>query len=381
MKYQRILNLKQLLEKKSFFLFGPRGTGKTTLIREQIAEESLVINLLHTDYFLPLSENPSLLEEMIAAASQKKWVVIDEVQKIPQLLNEVHRLIEEKHVRFLLTGSSARSLRRGGANLLAGRAWTAHLFPLCSHEIPDFQLDRYLQFGGQPAIYGSAEPHEELAAYVQTYLREEILAEGLIRKLPPFARFLKAAALSNGTQLNFANISNDCQVSASTVREYYSILEDTLGGFNLEAWTESRKRKATTTAKFYFFDTGVTHTIAGTKELDRNSNLYGASFEQFIGMEIRAYLDYRRIREPLTFWRTTNGVEVDFLIGEKAAIEVKSTARATEKDKKGLRALQEEGVFQNFYLVTQDRIKTKKDNIIQIHWKDFLQQLWDDAVV
>lgn len=381
MKFTRILNLPELLEKKSFFLFGPRASGKTYLIRQQLKEKAVVLDLLKTELFLRLSANPTELEAILEAQGDpKKPIVIDEVQKIPALLDEVHRLIEEKHYRFLLTGSSARKLKRGEANLLAGRAWRALLFPLCWKEIPNFRLDHFLRYGGLPQVYPSPLPQEELDAYAQTYLKEEILAEGLIRKMPPFSRFLKAAALSCGTQLNFSQIGNDCQIPPSTVREYYSILEDTLIGFLLESWTHSKKRKAVQTAKFYFFDTGVTHTLAGTQTLDRNSNLYGVSFEQFIGMELRAYLSYRRLKESLYFWRSVQGFEVDFLIGDHTAIEVKVTPKASQKDFKGLKALKEEGGFKNFYLVTQDRIPSKKEEITQIYWETFLERLWNDTL-
>ncbi len=382
MEYQRILNLPKLLKNKSFFLFGPRSTGKTYLIRKQLNEKGILIDLLKTELYLRLSENPTEIESIIAANNnlKDKVVIIDEIQKIPELLNEVHRLIEQENFCFLLTGSSARKLKRGHANLLAGRAWTAELFPLCFAEISNFNLDRYLRFGGLPHVYPSEHPEEELDAYVQTYLKEEILAEGLIRKMPPFSRFLRGAALSNGTQLNFTQLGSDCQVAPSTVREYYAILEDTLVGFLLEPWTYSKKRKATQTAKFYFFDLGVTHTICGTKELDRNSNLYGISFEHFIGLELKSYLSYNRTKDLLTFWRSKHGSEVDYLIGEHTAIEVKSSKRVSSRDSKGLIALQEEKVFKQFYLVSQDRTEMKKNNISYLHWKTFLSKLWNNEL-
>ncbi len=379
MEYKRLLNLPKLLKKKSFFLFGPRSTGKTYLIRQQLQKGSILIDLLKSNYFLRLSANPSELEHIIDAdPNNHSIVVIDEVQKIPELLNEVHRLIEERpKLKFLLTGSSARKLRRGNADMLAGRAWKTNLFPLTWKEIPNFDLNRYLRYGGLPQVYPSKYPDEELDSYVQTYLNEEIRAEGLIRSLPPFSRFLKTAALSNGTVLNFTKIASDSQVPPSTVREYYSILEDTLLGFPLEPWTASKKRKAIQTSKFYFFDTGVTHTIAGTKTLDRNSNLYGNSFEQLIIMEIRAYLNYFRIKDPLTFWRSTHGREVDILIGDHTAVEIKSKQKISPKEQKGLRALSEECLFRNYYLVSQDQISTKYGNIISLFWEDFLKRLWD----
>ncbi len=371
----RLLNLKNLLKKKSFFLFGPRATGKSTLVKQQIADSAGIIDLLDSRLFLRLSSAPHDLEELINA-QDSNLIVIDEIQRIPELLNEVHRLIEDRKIRFLLTGSSARKLKRGQANLLAGRVWEARLFPLTWKEIPELNLERYLRYGGLPAVYLSENPEEELDAYVNTYLKEEIMAEGLIRNLPPFARFLKSISLGNGEVVNFTKLGNDCQVAASTVREHISLLEDTLVGFLLPAWTESRKRKAIKSGKFYFFDPGITHTLSGTQTLDRNSDLYGRSFEQFIGMEIRAYLNYHRIKLPLSYWRSTHGHEVDFLIGSRFAIEVKSTKHVTPTDYKGLKALAEEDIFSDFFLVSQDPVTTRQKNLHSIHWKDFLENLW-----
>lgn len=380
MSLDRLLDLKNLLNKKSFFLFGPRATGKSTIINQQIADSAGIIDLLDSRLFLRLSGAPHDLEDIINALD-KDIIVIDEIQRIPELLNEVHRLIENRKIRFLLTGSSARKLRRGQANLLAGRVWEARLFPLTRKEIPDFDLEKYLRYGGLPAIWLSEYPEEELDAYVNTYLKEEIMAEGLIRNLPPFARFLKSMSLANGEIINFTKLGNDCQVAASTTREYISLLEDTLVGFLLPAWTESKKRKAIKSGKFYFFDPGITHTLSGTQAIDRNSDLYGKSFEQFIGMELRAYLNYNRIKLPLSFWRSTHGKEVDFLVGDKIAIEVKASRHVTNKDYEGLKALSEENVFSDFSLVSHDRIQTKKDNINSIYWEDFLDRLWDGKLV
>ena len=380
MVIKRILQLAPLLVMKSFFLFGPRATGKTTLIRQQLAETATIIDLLDSRYYLRLSSAPHELESIIAA-TPADIIVIDEIQRIPELLNEIHRLIESQNLTFLLTGSSARKLRRGKANLLAGRVWTARMFPLIYREITDFNLERYLQYGGLPAVYLSEHPEEELDAYVNTYLKEEILAEGLIRRIPPFSRFLKTIALANGEMINFTKLANDCQVPPSTVTEYVGLLEDTLIGFLLPAWTESKKRKAIKTGKFYFFDPGITHMLAGTKTLDRNSNLYGKSFEQFICMELRAYLNYRRKKFPLTYWRSKNGHEVDFLLGGRTAIEVKATKKISSNDLKGLKYLKEEDVFKNFILVSQDPISTLTDNILTIPWQEFLSELWQDKYI
>ena len=377
MEISRQLQLPPLLAMKSFFLFGPRATGKTTLIRRKLAKNATIIDLLDSRYFMRLSAAPHDLESIVDAGSAH-IIVIDEIQRIPELLNEIQRLIENRRVTFLLTGSSTRKLRRGKANLLAGRVWEARMFPFIHRELPDFDLGRYLRYGGLPAVYLSDYPEEELDAYVNTYLREEVLAEGLIRRLPPFSRFLRSIALSNGEIVNFTKMANDCQVSPSTVTEYVGLLEDTLIGFILPAWIRSRKRKAIKTGKFYFFDPGVTHALAGTETLDRNSNLYGKSFEQFMGMELRAYLSYRRKKLALSYWRSTNGHEVDFLLGEKTAIEVKASKKISRNDFKGLKYLKEEGVFQNFILVSQDPISTRTEGILALPWRKFLTDLWKD---
>ena len=281
MLYKRTLSLPSLLEKKSFFLLGPRGTGKSSLINKQLESTALVINLLQSDLFLRLTSNPEDLESLINASS-KKIIVIDEVQRIPMLLNEVHRLIESKKLTFLLTGSSARKLKQADVNLLAGRVWQAELFPLVSQEITDFDINKYLLYGGLPAIYTSKYPDEDLYAYVEMYLKEEIQFESLVRKIPAFSRFLLTSALTNGQTLNFANIARDAMVPASTIKQYYQILEDTLIGFFIPAWTKSVRRKAMTMSKFYYFDIGVRNTIANIKHIDPNSNLYGQAFEHFV---------------------------------------------------------------------------------------------------
>ena len=380
MEVNRQIQLAPLLRRKSFFLFGPRATGKTTVIRQQLSERANMIDLLDSRFFLKLSSSPHELESLIEA-TPAELVVIDEIQRIPELLNEIHRLIENKKITFLLTGSSARKLRRGRANLLAGRVWEARMFPFIQRELADFDLDRYLRYGGLPAVYLSEYPEEELDAYVNTYLREEIMAEGLIRRLPPFSRFLKTMALSNGEMINFTKLANDCQVPPSTVAEYVGLLEDTQIGFRLPAWTESKKRKAIKTGKFYFFDPGVTHVLAGTETLDRNSDLYGKSFEQFICMELRAYMSYKRKKLSLTYWRSKNGHEVNFLLGNKTAIEVKASKKISKNDFKGLRYLNEEGIFHNLIFVSQDPVESRTDSILTLHWERFLSELWQDKFI
>lgn len=382
MEIERLVDLPRLLRKKSFFLFGPRATGKSFLIHKQLADKAVILDLLRSDLFLRLSVAPIELEAIISARLGRRpgprpIIVIDEIQKVPALLDEVHRLIETKGYTFLLTGSSARKLRRGQSNLLAGRAWTANLFPLSWSELGEtFDLERYLRFGGLPSVYLSPDPEEELDAYVHTYLYEEIQAEGLLRKLPPFARFLQVAALESGNLINYARVASDAQVPASTVREHYTLLEDTLLGTLLPPWRHSNKRKAIATAKFYLFDTGVMHTIAGTKQLDRNSNLYGRSFEHWIAMELHCASSYHRTRQKLCFWRTKHGHEVDFILGDEVAVEVKASKKTTVRDCTGLLSLMEEGKISRFYLVSQDTVEAQRKGIQFLHYKTFMDRLW-----
>lgn len=378
--YQRSLNLSNLLEKKSFFLFGPRSTGKSTLIGQQL-ETARIYDLLDAETYRRLLTRPNLIDEECKDPTQV--VVIDEVQKLPGILDEVHRLIFKRKMTFLLTGSSARKLRHGASNLLAGRAWQAELFPLTSQEIPDFDLLTYLNRGGLPHVYGSADASEELNAYISTYLREEIQAEALTRNIKAFAEFLDIIALSNGQEINVERLASDCQVSASTVKNYIEILEDTLLGFKVPGYTNTRKRKATSRSKFFLFDIGVTNMICQRSEIKERSELYGLAFEHFIALELRAYLSYRRLRQPLSYWRSTSQFEVDFIVGQKLAIEVKATNLAQDKHLKGLRAFKEEGLksFEHYILVSNDPHKRTTDDGIEIYpWKVFLDELWGGSL-
>ena len=255
--YKRILSLPNLLEMKSHFLFGARATGKSTLIKAQLKNEATVFDLLERDTYKRLLQEPSLLEK----ADPSKIIVIDEIQKIPSLLDEVHRLIQKNNTTFLLTGSSARKLKRGSSNLLAGRAWQANLFPLVSREITDFDLERYLTRGGLPQAYDSKYWQKELKAYISLYLREEVAAEALTRNLESFSEFLDLAALSNGQEINYQSFASDCGVSLNTIKNYFDILEDTLIGIKLPAFTKTKKRKAITRSKHYLFDTGVVNAL------------------------------------------------------------------------------------------------------------------------
>jgi len=383
MSNNRILRLEKLLAEKSHFLLGPRGTGKTTVIVEQLKGKAVLIDLLRAEIYRQLLQYPEQLEEIVCVslgAMKNKWIVIDEVQKIPELLDEVHRLIEEKKWKFLLTGSSARKLKGYNANLLGGRARRAEMFPFTYPEWKVFDLDRILIYGALPVVIDSKNPSEELYSYTDVYLKEEILQEGLVRKIAPFSRFLTVAALSSGELLNFSKMGSDAQIAPSTVIEHFNVLEDTLIGFRLEPWTKSVKRKAIMTAKFYFFDCGVTNTLAGIKSLDRNSDLYGKRFEQFIINEVRAYNSYHRKHAQLKFWREKHNAEVDLVIDDDVAIEMKATKKVSPSDLKGLLALQQEQVFKKLILVSQDPIERKADGMQLMYIENFLKRLWDGKV-
>ncbi len=372
-----------LLKKSSYFLFGPRATGKSTLIKHYLKAGGIqtniktdYINLLDSKIYLRLKHDPSLLSSMIS----QKYIVIDEIQRVPELLNEVHRLIEDQRKKFLLTGSSARKLRKKNTNLLAGRALKAEFFPLTWLELKNagkFKLNHYLLYGGLPLAYLGSHGKDYLYSYVETYLKEEIQLESLVRNLPNYVRFLQSSALNNAQIINYTKTANDAQLSPNTVRDYYQILEDTLIGFQVPPWTKSKKRKSIQTSKFYFFDTGTANTLNEVQHLDIKGSLFGVSFEQFIACEIRACLSYKNVHLPLRFWNSTSGFEVDFIIGDQTAIEVKSSKKITKYDHKGLLALKEEKKWKHLIIVSQDTVSARfRSGIRHIYWEDFLDLLW-----
>jgi len=381
MIYQRLLNMNSLLQKKSFFLFGPRSTGKTTLIHQQFPN-AIFYDLLDADIYTELLRRPKLIEEKLVLTSETTpIIIIDEIQKLPKLLDEVHRLIEKYKISFLLTGSSARKLKRGAANLLGGRAWEAHLYGLTSKEIINFDLIKYLNRGGLPHIFLSEDYYEELNNYINLYIREEVVAEALVRKLDYFIRFLDIIGLQNGEELHFQSISSDAGVPVKTIQNYIQILEDTLIGFQLPAYLQTKKRKAITRSKFYFFDIGIVNTLSKRTEILSGSELFGKAFEHFLVLEIRAYLNYRRKNITISYWRSTSQFEVDCIIGNNLACEFKSTTLVTEKHLKGLKALREEQNIQKFCIVSQDSEMRIIDGIQVYPWKNFLNLLWLDQLI
>lgn len=369
----RLLNLESLLEKKSLFLLGPRQTGKTSLIRHTL-KKAKIYDLLDTSVFLAMSQNPGRLAQELVA--KDRIVVIDEIQRLPVLLNEVHRLIEERGIHFLLTGSSARKLRRGGVNLLGGRARTKYLHPLTSQELgKDFDLLRAIQRGLIPSIYFSDDPRADLEAYAGSYLQQEIVAEGATRNVPSFSRFLKVAALCNGTIVNFTNVASDAQVPRTTVYEYFEILKDTLVLHELPAWRKSEKRKPLVSSKYYFFDIGVTAILQG-REFRPGTPEFGEAFESLLFHEIRCYNDYVT-PEPLGYWRSTSGFEVDFILSDHTAIEIKAKENVSASDLKSLRALAEEKKMKRYLCISLEPRPRTMGEITILPYREFLSGLWN----
>ena len=369
---ERVLDLAALVEKKSHFLFGPRQTGKTSLILHSLPRVPFY-DLLDTSMYLALSQNPGRLAQELTG--RDPIVVIDEIQRLPALLDEVHRLIEERRIRFLLTGSSARKLRRGGVNILGGRARTMHMHPFTYRELGSrFDLFRAIQRGLIPSIYFSDDPRADLQAYAGLYLQQEILAEGLTRNLPAFSRFLRVAAFCNGTIVNFTNVANDAQVARTTIYEYFGILKDTLILHELPPWRKSIKRKPLASSKYYFFDVGVVAALQG-REFRYGTPEFGEAFETYLMHELTAYRDYVS-REPLSFWRSTSGLEVDFIIGEHTAVETKAKENLSGQDLKSLRALAEEKKLKRYLCVCLEPRPRKIENILVLPLSKFLDSLW-----
>jgi len=370
---QRILDLPALMEKKSHFLFGPRQTGKTSLIHHTLKGVK-IYDLLDTSVYLALSQNPGRIGQELTP--KDRIVVIDEIQRLPELLNEVHRLIEAHGTRFLLTGSSARKLRRGGVNLLGGRARTKYLHPLTYRELGDkFDLVRAIEQGLLPAIYFSDDSRADLQAYAGSYLQEEIIAEGATRNLPAFSRFLKVAALCNSQIVNFTNVSNDAQVARTTVYEYFDILKDTLILYELPAWRKSKKRKPLASSKYYFFDVGVVSVLQGRK-FRPGTPEFGEAFETYLMHELISYSDYVS-GENLSYWRSTSGFEVDFIIGDHTAVEVKAKGNLSVSDLKPLRALSEEKKLKRYLCVSLEPRRRRFEDVMVLPYKDFLEALWN----
>ncbi len=382
----RMLDMK-LPDKQSAFLWGARKTGKSTYLREKFPD-SIVYDFLKTDVFFELSKNPSLLRERLLAkevAELKKPIILDEVQKVPQLLDEVHWLIENKGLRFVLCGSSARKLKKGHANLLGGRAWRYELFPFVSHEIEKVDLLHVLNHGLIPSHYLQNDENckKSLAAYVQDYLREEVFAEGLTRNVPAFSRFFDAFGYSHGEMTNYCNIARECGVDSKTVKEYYQILIDTLLAIRVEPYKKRQSRQVITKAsKYYLFDVGVAGFLTKRHIAEQKGAEFGKAFEHFLLMEIVAYRSYTDKDFSINFWRTKSGLEVDFVLGRgEVAIEIKGSGQIDKKDIYGLNVFTEGFSPKKSILVCNEKEKRVHGKITVFPWEVFLYELWSGKIL
>lgn len=371
---------------ETFFLWGPRQAGKTTLLKAQYGD-CRWIDLLKADEFRRYVVNPEFLRQEVDAedAEDGDQIVIDEIQKVPALLDEVHWLIENRGMHFALCGSSARKVRRGAANLLGGRAIRYQLHGLTAAEIgPDFDLDRLLNHGYLPRIFNAERPGRMLDAYVADYLKEEVAAEGLVRNLPAFSGFLDAAALSDGELINFTNIGTDCGATAPTAKSYFEILEDTLLGRWLPAYRKRPKRRVIAAPKFYLADVGVVNRLARRGRLTRGSDAYGRAFENWVFHELSAYLDYAEDGSELSYWRLAGGTEVDFVVGEmRLAVEAKASERIASRHLKGLRSLVKDHaeVARRLVVCLEPRARRTADGIDVLPAHVFVKQLWEGLLV
>ena len=378
-RYLKIVDAKN----DSVFLFGARQSGKTTLLL-QLFPKSKFYDLLENDTFERFRRNPSMLRQELETIDDGSLVIIDEIQLIPELLNEVHWLIVRKNLRFILSGSSARKLKRRGVNTLGGRALLNVLYPLVSAEIPDFDLIRAINHGMIPTHYLTDDKNvqKKLQAYVSVYLKEEVKAEALVRNLATFNRFLEVAALTNGEMVNYNNIAQDCGIDAKTVKEYFSILEETLIGFKVPAFEKTIKRRLTQAPRFYYFDVALPNYLLGRKNLMPGSDDFGHSFEHFMIQEIRAYLGYNNIENALTYWHTYTGYEVDaVLCGGKVAIEFKSSKEVQSKHLKGLKAFKEEHPDTRLIIVSMDIAPRIFNGVEVMPATHFLTTLWKGEIV
>ena len=380
----RALNL-SLPKGQSAFLWGPRKTGKSTYLHTTFPH-SVVYDFLKTDLVLAFMKEPSLLRERLASRSAEELahpVVLDEVQKVPPVLDEVHWLIENRGLRFILCGSSARKLKRGRANLLGGRAWRYEMFPFVTAELKDFDLLRTLNRGLVPAHYYSANYRKSLDAYVRDYLKEEVFDEGLTRNVPAFSRFFEAVGYSHGELTNYANIARDCGADAKTVKEYYQILVDTLLGRMVLPYKKRQERQVISKApKFYLFDVGVAGAIIKRRIPEPRGEHFGRAFEHFILMELVAHSSYRDLDYAIHFWRTKSGLEVDFVLGDgEVAIEVKGTSRVDRRDLRGIAAFVKTHHPREAMIVCNESEPRLVDGIGILPWRDFTQRLWAGEIM
>jgi len=392
--FQRRLSI-GLPERQSAFLWGARKTGKSTFLR-QVFPGSLSFDFLRTDLLIAFTTRPALLREQLLARSPAELalpVILDEVQKVPALLDEVHGLIEGHGLRFVLCGSSARKLKRGRANLLGGRAWRYEMLPLVSAEFPGaadgeegkegMDLLRALNNGLIPSHYLSVNPRKSLEAYLRDYLKEEVFDEGLTRNVPAFSRFFEALGYCHGELINHANIARDCGVDAKTVKEYFQILCDTLLGRLVLPYKKRQERQVISKApKFYLFDVGVAGAVSKRRIVELRGDLFGRAFEHLVLMELVAHASYSELAYDIHFWRTKAGAEVDFILGDgEVAIEVKGTSRVDDRDLRGLRLFGETHRPRLAIVVCNETVERVVDGIRIVPWRQFFRELWAGRIL
>jgi uncharacterized protein len=369
------------LRNESAFLWGARQTGKSTLLK-YLYPDVLYIDLLLASEFERFRRNPMLLVGIMESGIPKTPVIIDEIQRLPELLNSVHWLIVNKGVQFILSGSSPRKIVNSGGNLLGGRAFRYELHPLVYPEIPDFNLNTALNNGLLPRHYQSGQAKRLHSAYIGSYLRDEILAEARIRNAPSFIRFLEMAAFSNGEMVNYTNIGSECGVSSPTVRTYFEILEDTLTGRFLPSFQKTPKRRIIQAPKFYYFDIGLANFLLKRSRIEPGSESFGKAFEHYIFQELTAHSSYSGVNYPLTYWRTSSGIEVDFILGDhEVAIEVKSSQMIQPRHLSGLKNFSEDYPVKHRILVSNEPYPRLVNGIQLLPWRIFLEKLWSGEII
>ena len=381
---RRMLDI-DLPPRQSAFLWGPRKTGKSTYLKERFPK-SLVFDFLDTDLVLEFSKRPALLRERLSAQNTsvlKHPIILDEMQKVPLILDEVHWLIENKGLQFILCGSSARKLKRGQANLLGGRAWRFEMFPLVSTELENLDLLRALNHGMIPSHYLEDQYQRSLKAYTNDYLKEEVFAEGLTRNIPAFSRFFEAMGYSHGQLTNYSNIARDCGVDSKTVKEYYQILEDTLLGTMIPPFKKRQSRQVISQApKFYLFDVGVAGALTSRHLTQERGELFGRALEHFIFMEIRAHRSLSELDYAIHFWKTKSGLEADFVLGDgEVAIEVKGSNRIDRSELRPLMAFRDEYSPSQTLVVCNERVERVHERIRILPWRVFLRDLWAGKII
>lgn len=378
--YRRIFDIENRLD-EAMFLFGGRQTGKSTLLKERFPK-AVYIDLLKSDVRNRFKQHPEEFRESLLRYPPETLVIVDEIQKVPDLLDEVHWLMVEKGLWFILSGSSARKIKKSGANNLGGRTIPETLFPLVSAEIPDFDLERAVQNGMIPRHYAVANARNRMRAYIDLYLKEEIIEEALVQNADEFVRFMEVAAIMDGEILNYENVASDCEVSANTVKAYYKILVDTLLGFEVPAYRKVIKKKLYKAPRFYYFDVGIANHLTKRYHLAPRTPEYGHAFEHLIMQEIAAYLGYTNSDEELTYWHTYENLEVDAVIGDaRVAIEIKSKEHIDHDDKKGVTEFAKEHPDTRQIIVSRDRISRRSGDVDLYYVTDFFKALWTGEII